>query len=302
MDDEAAITDTTNIISEIIDQYAVYWPLTEKQIYYLLLKEGRLGTELVDLEQLYGIASIYPCPVDPDGLINCSPSLHGSFLPYASLRDRKKGYRRCVMYHLSAVPDFEIWRDQENHVELWVNDPAITDFLRINRIEGEMHVPIHDCSRLLGLGPLTEARARLHYMRAVEGKSRVVLYLANLDYSGRERLKHMQTHFSGCVDQFDRIGINTEHTEDLPPKSGIGCDDDELKNDRVFLEESILRECHSLHAVEPPELFHMVKTGIERYYDMNKYPHERIALWQKAHEGLKQSLEAVFDDLLDLTG
>ena len=32
MDDEAAITDTTNIISEIIDQYAVYWPLTEKQI------------------------------------------------------------------------------------------------------------------------------------------------------------------------------------------------------------------------------------------------------------------------------
>jgi hypothetical protein len=46
----------------------------------------------------------------------------------------------------------------------------------------------------------------------------------------------------------------------------------------------------------------MVKTGIERYYDMKKYPHETVARWRKAQEDLRESLGAVFNDLLELTG
>jgi hypothetical protein len=300
MIDEDSMTCNPDGIGYIIDQYAAYWPLTEKQIHYLLLAEGTPETELVDIEeQLYGVADMYECETDPDGAINCYPSLHGSFLPYASVQHRKKDYRKRMMEHLSAVPDFEIWRDQQHHVELWVNDPDITDFLRNNRSRWEIQMPIHDCGRLLNPGPLTETDARLRYMKYIEGKSTVVLYLANLDYSGRERLKQMQRVFRG-VARFDRIGINAEHTEGLLPKSAMGRPRKELKDDRLFQKESSLPECYSLHAVDPVELLYIVETAVKRYYDMEKYPHERVARWQKAQEHLQKSLEAVFDELLEL--
>ena len=224
-------------IELIADEYTGYWPLTEKQVYYLFLKEGNPEGQPVDMEDLYSIMKgWYPCDVDPDALINCVPSLKGSFLPYRSLKDRKTDYRNRMMEHVSAIPDFEIWKDQENHVELWVNDPEITDFLRMH-MHHEIRVPIHDCSRLFGPGPLTEAKARLDYMRSIEGKSSIVLYLASLDYSGRERLTQLQTLFKGKVDRFERIGINEEHITDLPAKSAAFCDDNELRQDRLFQKE-----------------------------------------------------------------
>ena len=46
----------------------------------------------------------------------------------------------------------------------------------------------------------------------------------------------------------------------------------------------------------------LVSRTVNKYYDMKKYPHERVARWQKAQESLRGSLEAVLDDLLELTG
>jgi len=300
MTKKARVTTMMAKIQVIADEYTGYWPLTEKQIYYLLLKEGSPGVNLLDIEDLYSMMKgWYPCGVDPDAFINCVPSLNGSFLPYQSLQDQKTGYRNHMMEHVSAIPDFELWKDQENHVELWVNDPEITDFLRIH-MKQEIRVPIHDCSRLLRPGPLTEAKARLDYMRSVEGKSSIVLYLASLDYSGRERLAQLHTLFRGKVDRYERIGINEEHITDLAAKSAAFCDDNELREDRLFQKECGLPECYSLHAIEPSELLHMVGAAVGRYYNMEKYPHERVALWQRAEEKLKQSLGSVLDELLEI--
>ena len=44
----------------------------------------------------------------------------------------------------------------------------------------------------------------------------------------------------------------------------------------------------------------MVGTAVGRYYNMEKYPHERVALWQKAEEKLRQSLGSILDDLLEI--
>ena len=42
-------------IDMIADEYTGYWPLTEKQVYYLCLKEGNPEGEPVDMEDLYSI-------------------------------------------------------------------------------------------------------------------------------------------------------------------------------------------------------------------------------------------------------
>ena len=294
------LTTMMDKIDLIADEYTGYWPLTEKQVYYLFFKEGNPQGQPVNMEELYSIMKgWYPSDVDPDALINCVPSLKGSFIPYRSLKDRRTDYRNGVLEHVSAIPDFEIWKDQKNHVELWVNDPEITNFLRMH-MHREIRVPIHDCSRLFSPGSLTEAKARLDYMRQIEGKSSVVLYLASLDYSGRERLNQLQVLFVDKVDRFERIGINEDHITDLFGKCAAFCDDNELMQDRVFQKESGLEGCYSLHAIEPSRLPDIVGAAIWQYYDMEKYPRERVALWKKAQKKLKQSLGSVLDELLEL--
>ena len=128
-----------------------------------------------------------------------------------------------------------------------------------------------------------------------------MLYLANLDYSGRERLKQMQRVFRG-VARFDRIGISAEHTEGLLPKSAMGRPRKELKDDRLFQKESSLPECYSLHAVDP------VDSSISW-----RPPWGATTIWRnilmkgwlagrRRRRPSRNHLEAVFDELLELAG
>ena len=45
----------------ILNVYPDYWPLTEEQIFYCLLREGEVGTDKASLIGLQGI-SRRPCP------------------------------------------------------------------------------------------------------------------------------------------------------------------------------------------------------------------------------------------------
>ena len=47
-------------------------------------------------------------------------------------------------------------------------------------------------------------------------------------------------------------------------------------------------------------LLDLVSRAVSECYDREKYPHDRVARWQKAQDTLKQSLEGVLDELLGL--
>ena len=143
------------------------------------------------------------------------------------------GYRRQVVERACAIPVFEIWKEQKNHVELWVDDAELTEFLRIH-MDQEIPVPVYDAQLFLNPGPFIEMQARLDYMRKVERKSIIVLYLGDFDLGGFETQTALESALGDQVDGMLRIGMNHEHTTGLPRKPALLSDIDRRKDDRLF--------------------------------------------------------------------
>jgi hypothetical protein len=203
-------------------------------------------------------------------------------------------YRRQVVERACAIPPFEIWKEQKNHVELWVDDAELTEFLRIH-MDQEIPVPVYDAQLFFDPGPFIEMQARLEYMRKVEGKSIIVLYLG-----GFETQSALESALGDQVDAMLRIGMNHEHTAGLPRKPVLIYDIDRRKDDRQFEKQFGYKGSYSLHALEPSVLLDLVSRAVSEYYDREKYPHDRVARWRKAQDTLKQSMEGVLGELLGL--
>ena len=89
--------------------------------------------------------------------------------------------------------------DQDIYVELWVDDDALSEFLRLHMNEG-VRIPIYNAGHILFTGPLAEAKARLDYMKNIEDKCVVVLYLGDFDPHAYEGYMYRRAAFSGRVD------------------------------------------------------------------------------------------------------
>lgn len=295
-----ALGNLKDMAEAISKAYPDYWPLTLNQVYYYLLKMGKIGDGGIDWLG-YQAVSTSTCDdkIDPRVLINHSPGPESPFLEFRSQEDRKVTYRRQVVARACAIPAFEIWKEQKNHVELWVNDAELTEFLRIH-MDQEIPVPVYDTQLLFDPGPFIEMRARLDYMRKVERKSIIVLYLSDFDLDGFETHTALKTPLEGEVDAMVRIGMNHEHTAGLPRKPALFYDTDRLKDERQFEKQLGCKGSYSVHALEPSVLLDLVSRAVSAYYDREKYPHDTVARWRKAQGTLKQSLEGVLDELLEL--
>lgn len=275
-------------------------PLTEDQVYYYLIKTGKLGRGEADFSGYRGMINNWGDEKVSTGIfLNHSPGFESPFLKIRSVEDRKINHRKHLIERITAIPDFEIWKDQDNHVELWVDDEAVTEFLRIHHND-EIRVPIHDAGRFYDPGPLDEAKARLDYMKNVEDKSIVILTLTDYDVSGFETHFQLKELFEEQIDEMTRIGVNEEQIRHLPRKPRHLVSAERRKEERLFQKEFGHKGCYSVHAVEPQALLEIVSTEVGMRYDMSKYPGERVARWRKAQETLRTSLEAVFDELFEL--
>ena len=166
----------------------------------------------------------------------------------------------------------------------------------------EIGAPIFDANRFCDAGPLEEARARLDYMKNVEGKSIVVLTLADFGFSGFETHFQLKKLFEDQIDEITRIGINEEQILHLPRKPRHLLDAQQREEERLFQKQFGHGGCYSLHAMNPQTLLGLVSAEVSMRYDMSKYPDERVARWQNAQEALRESLEPALDDLLELAG
>src|SRR5208283_2255785 len=222
-------------MAEAISQaYPDYWPLTLNQVYYYLLKMGKIGDGDIDWLGCRAIGTnMCDDKIDPRVFINRSRGPESPFLEFSSLNDRKVGYRRQVVERVCAIPVFEIWKEQKNHVELWVDDAELTEFLRIH-MDQEIPVPVYDAQLFFDPGPFIEMRARLDYMRKLERKSIIVLYLADFDLDGFETHTALETALGDQVDAMVRIGMKLEHTASLPHKPVLFCDKERREDERQF--------------------------------------------------------------------
>jgi hypothetical protein len=135
-------------------------------------------------------------------------------------------------------------------MELWVDDDALTEFLRIHLNQG-IRIPIYDAKRFFDAGPLEEAHARLDYMKNVEGKSIIVFTLTDFEFSGLETQLHLKKLFGYQVDEISRIGINREQILHLPGKPMHLREPERQREEKLFQEQFGHAGCYSLHAIEP---------------------------------------------------
>ena len=160
----------------------------------------------------------------------------------------------------STESDFEP-RTDESHLELWVDDAALTEFLSFHS-EKFMGIPVYDAGRLQNILAAREVKDRFAHMQKTKDRLPVVLFLADLDAAGHQRYEAL-TDLFGDYANFDRVGINVEHVSGLLSKPAILCDDKELKEDGFFAKELSLPGCYSLSALEPPALVEMVCNAVD---------------------------------------
>jgi hypothetical protein len=237
-------------LSEVIYRaYPDYWPLTQEQICYYLLRVVK-ASDVAPMGLRDVTGNSFPYNSYLHGFLGL-----GVEVPPFLTGDRSEKYYRA--------PNFSV-RHGEKYVELWVDDEALAEFLRMHS-KKFMRMPVYDASSFHFALPAQEAKDRFVRMEKTKGTSSVVLYLADLDAAGHRRYDMLTDLFAAWVD-FDRVGINVEHTPGLLRKPAILYDDRELREDRFFSKELSLPGCYSLSALEPPALLEMIGSALAKHH------------------------------------
>jgi len=226
------------LVEIICEAYPDYWPLTREQICYFLFRKVEAGRsaptsfqEMMDRR----------FPYDTYLRKFLDRSLDGPLFP-------------------EEVPKWECFdesdRTSESHLELWVDDAALTEFLcfHTRKFTG---ISVYDAGRLQNILAAREVKDRFARLRKATDRFPVVLFLADLDAAGHRRYEALTDLYGDCA-HFDRVGVNVKHTFGLLSKPRILCEDRELTEDGFFAEELSLPGCYSLSALEPPALVEMV--------------------------------------------
>ena len=226
------------LVEVIRETYPGYWPLTREQICYFLFRKVETG---------------HSAPTSFQEMM-------GRSFPYDA-------YLRKFLDRGLDDPPFpkeipkseclsESYRTSESHLELWVDDAALTEFL-IFQCRKFTGIPVYDAGRLQNIFAAREVKDRFARLRKAADRFPVVLFLADLDAAGHQRYEALTDLYGDCA-HFDRVGINAKHASGLLSKPRILCADKELTEDGFFATELSLPGCYSPSALEPPTLVEMV--------------------------------------------
>jgi hypothetical protein len=231
------------LVEIICEAYPGYWPLTREQICYFLFRKVETGRSAPTSFQE---AMDRRFPYDAYLRKFLDRSLDGPLFPEEIPK--------------SECPD-ESDRTSESHLELWVDDAALTEFLcfHTRKFTG---IPVYDAGRFQNVFAARAVKDRFAHLRNTTNRLPVVLFLADLDAAGHQRYEALTDLYGDCV-HFDRVGINVKHVSSLLSKPPILCDDRELTEDGFFATELSLPGCYSLNALEPPALVEMVCHAVD---------------------------------------
>jgi hypothetical protein len=231
------------LVEIICEAYPGYWPLTREQICYFLFRKVEAGR-----------------------------SAPTSFQEAMDQRFPYDTYLRKFLDRVLDGPPFpaenpkpeclsESDRISESHLELWVDDAALTEFLYFHTRKF-IRIPVYDAGMFQNVFAAREVKDRFARLRKTTHRFPVVLFLADLDAAGHQRYEAL-TNLYGDRAHFDRVGINVKHASGLLSKPRVLCDDKELTEDGFFAMELSLPGCYSLSAVEPPALVEMVCYAVD---------------------------------------
>lgn len=270
--------------NEIIHRYQEQgYTLTLRQLYYQLIANQPLSTELKNDEKSYKRVGSVLNDARLAGLVD-----------WSSIEDRVRGLDRVQTWDdpleiLKAARDGyreDLWIDQPYHIEVWVEKDALS--MVVDKACTEFRVPYFSCRGYMSQSE--QYRAAKRFESAIDcGKQVCILHLGDHDPSGidmtrdnRDRLRLMAWDDSIEV---RRIALNMDQIRELDPPP----------NPTKFTDSRAMgyalkygRHSWELDALEPSYIENLISTELEGLVD-----HE---LW-----GIALAREQPGKDALQLT-
>lgn len=164
----------------------------------------------------------------------------------------------------------DVWRDQDNYCEVWVEKDALAGV-----IEGpcnELRVPYFPTRGYMSQSEAYEAGQRIQHKANVEGKIVTIFHLGDHDPSGLDMSRDNEERLlmfgrQGSID-FRRLALNMDQVEQYnpPPNPAKETDSRFAGYEDLYGDES-----WELDALEPKVIAELVRTNVEALIDRAKF-------------------------------
>ncbi len=255
-----------------------YWPITPKQLFYLLVTRGQLGRTLADYTEFNALLTaalqqgLLPAPAvwEPTGLARLGGAWENTdeFIR-AEVDDFLWGYRRNLL------------QGQPRYIELWLGSPELLDFF--SAITVDYCVSTVVCPASPGLGFFNDLRRRLADLPS--GRSGlpgqkpevVVLYFGDFNPNGPDDLVDLQRDLRARGNIWDitleRIALTRKIVLDrsLPSRVSVSAAEQVIHPGTPPLAEDTVE----LEALEPKMLAALVRRAIESRLDMHLFENQK---------------------------
>lgn len=254
------------LADQICSSYAARgFSLTLRQIYYRFVAGGHIPNdqrEYKNLGQLLNDARLA-------GLID-----------WDHMEDRTRNLKRLpswesrasILRGVSEQFRYDLWKDQEYHVEVWIEKDAL-----VGVVEGaasSRRVGFFSCRGYTSQSELWGAAMRLA-RKSNEGKQPVVIHLGDHDPSGidmsrdiEERLRLFSVHHGVRTPEIIRIALNADQIEQYNPPPNPA----KLTDSRAAgYIERFGDDSWELDALEPEVIDRLIRDQIEHYIDWDQW-------------------------------
>jgi 5S rRNA maturation endonuclease (ribonuclease M5) len=204
-----------------------------------------------------------------------------------SLKENVRDYILRAIKDALKVPRLDIWENQPEYVEVWIEKDALTNV--VAGIANKKQVPLFPSRGYTSLTKIEEARRRI-YDKQRMGKHCVILYFGDLDPSGFDIYRNITRKFMDIQQlEIKRVALNPEHVSELIP---IPLKDTDTRTERFkqFILYHNIPGAYELDALDPDELVRLVEQSIDIYFDHSLVDKKRMIKWQREFQNAKNRI------------
>lgn len=279
------------IILDSVFEYQRDWPLTLRQIFYLVIGRGFPSdkyTELGCLINQMKLDDIIPWDALED---------RSSYVSIPTRYADKEEYREWVVGWFDGNYERDLMQGQKKHIEVWSEkDTMRTIFKKATAPYG---IPLVTAGGFTSLQLVYEFANRVSDAKS-QGKRTVMLYCGDFDPSGCAMFDSIQKQYDKLETGNHVRFIRAALTQEQIARYGLTKHEVPIKMSdtraKGFLEEyGVGTPCVELDAFKPSDLVPFIQGVIESYMNMSKF--ERQCEIQEEDEGALLSLKGQIDDL-----
>lgn len=271
----------------VIDEYRERgFTLTVRQLYYQFVARDWLKNTFNNYQRLASVVD---------------DARKAGLIPWDAIEDRTRFLRGINTYstprdYMQSLVDGyheDIWRDQDYHVEVWIEKDALLGV--IEGVCNEQRVDYFACRGYPSSSELYKAGKRLGYYRSI-GKWPIVFYLGDHDPSGLQMVLNsdcaLQQYGRSNDIEVRQLALTMAQIEEHNPPPNYAKETDSRFN--WYCDTTGTEECWELDALDPGVIAEVIRENVESVMDRDKFD-SNISL-ETAH---RNTLKAIADDFGD---